>query len=422
MKRMMVSAGLTLAAVLVWLGATFLAFSEGWLRQPLTSKVDAADFVAAAEKEVATGGTGNLVMLVLEDGVVTERLSWSSGEPVGPDTRFQVASLSKWLSAWGVMALVQDGALDLDAPVSQYLTRWQLPDGPFDEQQVTVRRLLSHTAGLGDGLGYQGFETADAVQSLEDSLTRARDASPGAAGEVRVVAEPGVEWDYSGGGYTLLQLLIEEVSGQSFTSFMQQRVFLPLGMTDTTYDFDEAMTGPVAENYAADGATEPLRRYTSLAATALFTDASDLARFAAAQAPSAAESPVLTKDTLAQMRRPHAAQFGVDVWGLGVMLYAPHGQGDFIIGHDGDNEPAINTAVRLSPADGDAIVVLTTGMPLTATRLASEWVFWKTGRVDNLLFILQTGSMLRTMVIGALVIALLGAVLGWRYSRRQRLP
>lgn len=153
--------------------------------------------------------------------------------------------------------------------------------------------------------------------------------------------------DYSGGGYTLLQLLIQEVRGQNFTSFMQQRVFLPLGMIDTTYNFDEAMTGPVAENYAADGATEPLRRYTSLAATALVTDASDLARFPAVQAPGAAESAVLTKDTLAQM-------------------------GDFIIGHDGDNAPAINTAVRLSPADGDAIVVLTTGMPLTATRLASE--------------------------------------------------
>ena len=118
------------------------------------------------------------------------------------------------MTAWGVMVLVENGEIDLDRPVSEYLTRWQLPDSDFDHSGVTVRRLLSHIAGLSDGLGYDGFDRPEDVQSTEDSLTRARDASPGNAGVVILGSEPGSEWNYSGGGYTILQLLIEEVSGQ----------------------------------------------------------------------------------------------------------------------------------------------------------------------------------------------------------------
>ena len=77
------------------------------------------------------------------------------------------------------MKLVDNGQLDLDAPVSNYLTRWQLPPSPFNNQEVTVRRLLSHTAGLTDGLGYSGFEEGHPLQSLEQSLTKAADADSG---------------------------------------------------------------------------------------------------------------------------------------------------------------------------------------------------------------------------------------------------
>jgi CubicO group peptidase (beta-lactamase class C family) len=102
------------------------------------------------------------------------------------------------------MKLVELGKIDLDTPVSQYLKRWQLPPSEFDNEQVTVRRLLSHTAGLTDGLGYGGFEIRDSVQSLEESLTKAKDADEGISGEVRVGIEPNSTWKYSGGGFTNL--------------------------------------------------------------------------------------------------------------------------------------------------------------------------------------------------------------------------
>jgi hypothetical protein len=121
------------------------------------------------------------------------------------------------------MALVQEGRLDLDAPVSTYLTRWALPESRFDNNKVTVRRLLSHTAGLTDGLGYAGFAPNATVPSLEESLKRP-DADPGVSGAIEVGYEPGAEWRYSGGGYAILQLLVEEVSGESFEGFMQRDV------------------------------------------------------------------------------------------------------------------------------------------------------------------------------------------------------
>jgi CubicO group peptidase (beta-lactamase class C family) len=68
-----------------------------------------------------------------------------------------MASISKWVTSWGVMALVRQGRLGLDVPVSLYLTRWQLPPSEFDNDGVTVRRLFTHMAGLIDGLGYLGF-------------------------------------------------------------------------------------------------------------------------------------------------------------------------------------------------------------------------------------------------------------------------
>jgi CubicO group peptidase (beta-lactamase class C family) len=419
-KRLVLIAAAILVVAAIWCGLVFVGFSEGWGRKPIAASPEPEAFISAARAQIADAGVGNLAMVLVEDGAVAGDYYVSDQARVGPQTLFQVASLSKWLTAWGVMALVEDGRIDLDAPVSTYLTRWRLPDGPFDQDGVTVRRLLSHTAGLGDGLGYAGFASADEVQSLEESLTQARDASPGADGAVRVVTEPGSGWDYSGGGYTLLQLIVEEVSGQSFPDYMQAEVFQPLGMGDTTFDFDEASKRDLAQSFTLDGETEPLRRYTALGAASLFTSAGDMARFLAAQAPGSPEpDAVLTAETRAAMRAPHAAQFGADIWGLGTMLYAPNGRGDFVIGHDGNNEPAINTAVRLDPATGDGIVVLETGGDLTATRIASEWVYWKTGKIDALLFVMRAEAMIIWMLAGSGLILLAGVITGWRLRRRR---
>lgn len=416
MLRFFLAAAGILAAIFVWAVLVFFAVDEGWTRRPLASSEDPAAFLTAVEAEVEAAQPGSFSLILIENGSSVGEIH--RGARVDRDSVYQTASLSKWLTAWGVMALVEEGAIELDAPVETYLTRWRLPESEFDTSGVTVRRLLSHTAGLVDGLGYDGFDDPGDVQTLEQSLTRAADASPGKDGVVRVGAEPGAGWAYSGGGYTLLQLLIEEVSGQTFSAFMDARVFTPMGLERTSFDYDEAKAWGFAANHTAEGAVTPYRRYTAAGATSLFTTAADMARFIQTQVSEDARA-ALSGDTLALMRTPHAAQLGADIWGLGVMLYAPNGQGGHVIGHDGDNAPAINTAVRYDPATGDGVVVLETGAPLLATRIAGEWVFWKTGEVDNLMFAMAIEPMLLWFVAGALLILVGGTWLAWS-SRRKR--
>jgi CubicO group peptidase (beta-lactamase class C family) len=113
-------------------------------------------FIDAA-RAVSNEHPGNLALVLIENGKVTRSYAMSIGKPVSGDTLFQMASVSKWVAAWGVMRLVETGKVDFDAPVSRYLKRWRLPLGDFPNDQVTVRRLLSHTAGLTDDLGYCGF-------------------------------------------------------------------------------------------------------------------------------------------------------------------------------------------------------------------------------------------------------------------------
>lgn len=411
----LLAAGLTGALVLF--GAI-----EGWGRARLAPVGDAGQFAASIAARLDRESMGNAAFILVKGGVPVSEHFVSKGAPVDRDTQFQVASLSKWATAWGVMALVEQGKIDLDAPVSRYLTRWRLPASEFNNEQVTVRRLLSHTAGLTDGLGYAGFTPGQPIPSLEASLTRAADASPGAEGSVRVGMEPG-SFEYSGGGYTLLQLIVEEVSGQAFNDFMKQTVFAPLGMSRSTYVLDEPAAN-VAEFFDTDGSRATHFRFTSLAATSLYTSAGDMTRFIAAHSPGPNGQPVgrgvLSTETLRAMRRPHASEMGADIWGLGVMLYAPNNAGDFIIGHDGDNDPAVNTTVRLDPATGDGIVLLETGNKLLATQLAGEWVFWTTGKVDFLVVTMELQKTLTWVAIGAGIAFLSVFLLVWWLARRRK--
>ena len=396
------------AALALWSALVLHGTLEGWGRpMMLAPPADDAAFASAARSRIDAGHSGNAVFRLLTAGRVTAEHNRSASAPVDADTLFPVASLGKWVTAVGVLTLVEAGKLDLDAPVGTYLTRWTLPADGHDPRQVTVRRLLSHTAGLTDGLGYAGFAPGTPVQALEASLTQAADASPGADGRVRVGEPPGDAWRYSGGGYTLLQLLVEEVTGEPFAAYMRRAVFLPLGMTRTTFDVGEAKPNLAAIHDRAGRAT-PHLRYTALAATGLYTTAADMTRFLQAHLPGPRGEPagrgVLQPATLQLMHTPHANRMGADIWGLGTLLYVPTGRGGFIVGHDGSNEPAINAAVRLDPQTGNGIIVLETGDPLLATAIAGDWTLWQAGAIDALAFTQALPTMLAVLVAGWLAI------------------
>lgn len=410
-RRVAFKVAATLLVALVWAGAAGYGALAGWWRGPIAKRGDAAAFAAAATRMIDGRMRGNAAFVLVERGQVVAQVYRSRGTAVGPHTKFQVASLSKWLTAFGVMRLVEAGRLDLDAPVSRYLTRWRLPPSAYDNRQVTVRRLLSHTAGLTDDLGFGGFAPGVPVQPLEGALTHAADASPGKDGRVRVGQAPG-SFRYSGGGYALLELLIEEAAGERFEAYMDRRVFGPLGLDDTSFS-PPAEGADVAQSFDTGGRATPLQRFSAPAAAGLYTSAADMVRLLQAQRPGPQGEPigrgVLSARSLERMRRPEASQYGAAIWGLGTILYAPNNRGGFIVGHDGSNTPAINTAVRLDPATGDGIVLLETGDERLATRLAGEWVFWKTGHVDLFLFPAELARVTPPL-IGGLALILLGGL------------
>ncbi len=424
MRRLIRFVLATLGILVMCTAVVGIGLLEGWWRSPLVPRGDTQAFMNALVREVETTRAGNVGLALIEDGSVYAEHMSSVGEPVDRDTVFQVASLSKWITAWGVMALVEQGRFDLEAPVSRYLTRWALPETGFDNDGVTIRRLLSHTAGLTDGLGYAGFAPVSPVQTLVASLTQAADASPGASGRVQVGYAPGERFEYSGGGYTLLQLLIEEVSGETFEAYMQRAVFEPLGMDHSTFVWDETRGFKLAPSFGVDSTPTPYLRFTSLAATSLYTTVGDMTTFLQAHLPGARGEPVgrgvLTANALQLMREPHASQLGQEIWGLGTMLYAPNSAGGFVVGHDGNNEPAINTAVRLNPATGNGIVILETGNRLLATRLAGEWVFWETGNLDFLTVTMEAERMFTVIASGWVVILVGALVVAWRGRRARR--
>jgi len=415
LKRILKYVVVIIVALTVWVVIIFLGTQNGWWHKPITDQDSSEAFIDATKEEIKSQFVGNYAMATFNNGGVETEEFHSVGKAVNRNTVFQVASLSKWVSAFGVMKLVEDGKLDLDAPVNTYLTRWQLPASQFDNDKVTVRSLLSHTAGLTDGLGYSGFETIDKKQTLEASLTKASDADDGISGVVKVGMKPG-EFKYSGGGYTLLQLLVEEVTGQSFASYMKEEIFKPLNMTQSSYTWDSSSGYNLAEFYNADGTKAKHYHYTSLAATSLYTSLSDLETFFQVFLKGENNEPIgrniLKPKTLKSMRISHASTMGIDIWGLGTILYTTTENGGFIIGHDGRSTPPINTAIRLNPQTGNGIIILETGNPILATKLASEWVFWKTGKVDLTLFTMLKDNMVSTIGKGWIAITVLLIIIG----------
>jgi CubicO group peptidase (beta-lactamase class C family) len=300
-----------------------------------------------------------------------------TGTPATADrTAYIVASVSKAVTAWGVMKLVEIGRLSLDAPVMPRLVRWRFPSSTPHRDRVTVRHLLSHTAGLDDGLGYGGFAPDQPVQTIEESLSGPRDSTVGPVGEIRVVREPGSAMAYSGGGYAVLQLLVEEMSGRPFAEFMADEVLTPLGMNGATFDpqtLDAALV--LADGVDAELAPQAPRRYAAVAAVGLHATARDLARFAQALV---RQNPVLSPTTVAEMLRAQPRTGGS--WGLGHTIFVDTPDVR-IVGHDGGTPPSWGASVRVNPTTGNGFVLLASGGGTLVTTMADAWTYGESGVV-----------------------------------------
>lgn len=407
----------TLILMALWLAFVIVTALFGWWMRPIAPTGDSDAFFRQAADRIAEQNAGNAAFMLIEDGAISREYYSTSKDLIDRDTVFATASMSKWLTAAGVMKLVQDGEVELDAPMSAYVSRWALPTGEFDDNEITVRRLLSHTAGLTDELGFGDYHLDEVIPSLEESLNNPR-ASDGRTARIAVTVAPGTEWKYSGGSYLILQLLIEEVSGTSFEEYMREAFFIPLGMSRSSYEPLSSVDNN-AGSFNRHGESTPIYQYASSGATGFATSTADLAKFVTAQILPQDTDSILNHNTLAAMRQAHGKTLGFDVWGLGTILYAPTGTGDFVFGHDGSNDPAINSTARINPDTRDAIILLETGHPSLATNIGSQWVLWQTGYPD----ILDTDSVIQSMrlpgLLGLLIIFLASVYIGLRHKRRH---
>lgn len=217
------------------------------------------------------------------------RIEWARGygvlgegspEAVTPGTLFQAGSISKPVTAMAVLRLVQQGKLSLDEDVNKKLVTWKVPENEFTrKEKVTVRRLLSHTAGLNptsSGDYPVGTEAPTLLQVLDGS-------KPANTEPVRVVSAPGGKTSYSGSHYFVLQQLLIDVTGKPFPRLMEELVLRPLGMRDSTFEqpLPRALQGRAA---AGKQGGEPVAGKwhvkPEMAAAGLWSTPSDLARFA----------------------------------------------------------------------------------------------------------------------------------------------
>ncbi|HUG40227.1 MAG TPA: serine hydrolase domain-containing protein [Longimicrobiales bacterium] len=233
-------------------------------------------------ERMAHWGVPGVSVAVIDGGEVAWTKAWGvkdvdTGDPVTPTTLFQAASISKPVAVMGMLRLVEAGRLGLDEPVGSYLSSWAVPDHEFDEP-VTLRRLASHTAGT-NVHGFPGY-----ARSAERPTTAGVLRGEGNTDAVVVEMEPGSRHRYSGGGTTILQLVVEDVTGQPFEDYMAGAVLGPVGMTRSTFaqPLPEDRWDDAAAGHRSDGARVEghWHSYPEKAAAGLWTTPADLARLA----------------------------------------------------------------------------------------------------------------------------------------------
>jgi CubicO group peptidase (beta-lactamase class C family) len=309
----------------------------------------------AAERLMKERGVAGVAVAVAKDGKIVweEGFGWANREkmiPVTPNTMFSLASISKPMTATGLMTLVQRGQIKLDQPANDYLGVSKITGLAGDASGATVRRVLGHMAGL--PLHYQFFYADEATRrppSMDETIARYG----------ILVTAPGETFQYSNLGYGIIDYIISRTSGQTYGDFMRTRVFLPLGLTHTSVEVPAGLEPYAAERYWPDQKPVSFYRFDHMGASAVWSSVHDLVRFGMFHLKDRLpeQRAILADSSIDEMKKPVALDAFGQQYGLGWVIHQSD-RGHPLVEHSG-GMPGVSTILNLYPRDNVVIAVLT---------------------------------------------------------------
>jgi CubicO group peptidase (beta-lactamase class C family) len=296
------------------------------------------------------------------------KIAWAKGygfaddgkTPVTTRTLFQAGSISKPVTAMAALHLVEQGKLSLDEDANRKLVGWKVSENEFTkDQKVTLRRLLSHSAGnIVDG--FFGYDVDDPVPTLTQVLDGKK---PATSEPIRVDFVPGTKWRYSGGGYTIVQQLLIDATGKAFPQLMSDLVLNKIEMADSTFEqpLPPARAAMAATGIFANGELihGKGRVYPEMPAAGLWTTPSDLAKFAIEIALSThgKSNRILSQVMAKQMLTPQIDTDAAIPWTEGLWLFIDK-KNPALFAHNGWNWAFQGIVVMLA-SNGKGVAIMT---------------------------------------------------------------
>lgn len=269
------------------------------------------------------------------------------------ETLFQAASISKSFNSLGVLKLAEEQKLNIDHDINNYLKKWKFPyDSISKGKKITIAQLLNHTAGLSVG-GFGGYEKGQILPNITQILDGLKPAN---SNTVRSVFEPGLKFQYSGGGTTVSQLILEDVTGEQYENYMLKNVLIPLGMTQSSFNQPPSMDKKNLLATGYHGNVEVVGKYhiyPEKAAAGLWTNPTDLAKYIIETQLSlqGKSNKVLSKEMSIKRLENNFGVFTNDF------------NGTKYFGHSGGNYGFVCHYIG-SLEDGNGVVVMTNGVSM----------------------------------------------------------
>jgi CubicO group peptidase (beta-lactamase class C family) len=307
---------------------------------------------AHIQKRIVEWRIPSVAVAVAQDGRIIweEAFGWADREnriPATAHTMYSLASISKPITATGLMVLKERGQIDLNRPINDYLGDAKVKVRVGNPADATVARVLNHTAGL--PLHYQFFYQDEPYRrpAMDESIRRYGNA----------VTAPGERYNYSNFGYGIIDYVISRASKKSYTDFMREEVFIPLGLTRMSVNVGPGLEKYQAVRYGPDGLPIPFYDFDHPGASAVYASAHDLVRFGMfhLSANLSDQKPIISEANIQEMQKPTARINANQGYGIGWLSETRGGHRS--VQHTG-GMPGVSTLLALYPEEKIAIAVL----------------------------------------------------------------